>query len=58
MTGYETYTKEERAEMIKRIESDLRQEKWASEGNDLRAEIAQANVREFERTIKKIRKTK
>ncbi len=57
-TGFETYTKAERAEMIKCIEFDLRQERHTAEGGGLRAEIARANVRHFEKTIKALKATK
>lgn len=57
-TGYETNTPEERAEMVRRLEADLRQERWSAEGDGLRAEVARANVREFQRQIETIRRTK
>ncbi len=59
MTGYETYTKEERAEMVKQAEADLKHEKWVAEGNAcLRSEIARSTVRTLEETIRKIKATK
>lgn len=57
-TGYESYSAAERAELIRRLESDIRQESWAAEGDGLRAEVARANVREFRRRIEAIRRTK
>lgn len=44
--------------MIARFECDLRQERWASDGDGLRAEIARANVRHFEKQIIALRSTK
>jgi hypothetical protein len=57
-TGYETYTADERAAMVRRLEADMRYERGLATGTDLRAEIAQANVREFARQIAAIRRTK
>jgi hypothetical protein len=57
-TGYETYTKLERDEMVKRIEYDLRQERWTADGGGLRAEIARANVRHFEKQIALLKATR
>ena len=56
-TGYETYTPEERSEMIVRLTADLRYERTVSEGEGLRAEIARASCREYERQIAAIRRT-
>ncbi len=47
--GYETYSRDELVEMDRKLAGDLRQEQWAADGTGLRAEIAQANVREIGR---------
>ena len=57
-TGFESYSKAERLEMAKRIEFDLRQERHNADGGGLRAEIARANVRTFEKQIKELKRTK
>jgi len=56
-TGYESYSRPQLDTMVKDIESNLRQERWASDGTGLRAEIARSAVREFERQLAKIRLT-
>ena len=48
---YVTYSVEELRSMVSSIESDLRQEEWASNGGGLRAEVARANVAEFRRQL-------
>jgi hypothetical protein len=57
-TGYETYSKSERMERIKRLQFDLRQERHNADGGGLRAEIAQSHVRTMEDMIRQLRRTK
>lgn len=53
-TGYESYTSEERKQLLDDLQKQLKQEQWCSEGDGLRAEIARATVREIQRQIQKI----
>jgi hypothetical protein len=56
MTGYKTYTRDELIGLESSRLSHLKQERWIAEGTGLSAEIAQANVREFEKQLIAIRK--
>ena len=57
-TGFETYSKAERVEMVARLEFDLRQERHNAEGGGLRAEIARSHIRTMEDLIKKLKATR
>jgi hypothetical protein len=51
---YETYTREELVALDTRMLEDWRVERRVSDGDGLRAEVARANVREFDRQRKLI----
>lgn len=55
MSGYESYSQEELNKIISSFESNLRGERFAAERTGLRAEIARANVREFEKQLRVLR---
>lgn len=56
-TGFESYTGDELREFARGFETSLRYERTLVDGTDTRAQLAQANVREFARTIAKIEQT-
>jgi len=52
---WDTYTTGELDEMVRREESEIKSDRWAAEGNGLRAEIARSHVRTREANIRAIR---
>ena len=57
-TGYESYTADERKEMVTRLEKDMLAELRNVDGGGLRADVARAQVAEYKRQIAAIKKTK
>lgn len=57
MTGYESYTAEQRAEMVEKIKRDIAYERTLIDGDGLRSDIARATVSELNRQLSAIQKT-